>query len=145
MRECYRFSAKTALTGSVIAGLALGIFAPQVIQLFTESDPGYDVHWLSLYSPAVCGSSDPCVGSCRQYVLRGPWVCAWRNADRDVPPGQLLLPGAVPAGSLLRRNCVAATQAVADALCIVIIIPILRKVMRMVNEAEAEYRMQQKG
>ena len=45
-------------------------------------------------------------------------------------------------GSISR---VAATQAVADALCIVIIIPILRKVMRMVNEAEAEYRMQQKG
>ena len=33
----------------------------------------------------------------------------------------------------------------ADALCIVIIVPILRKVMRMVNEAEAEYNMPQKG
>ena len=149
VRECYRFSAKTALTGSVIAGLALGIFAPQVIQLFTESDPDM------MYIGSLCIRLQ-CValpihawGAVVNMFCAGLGYVHGAMLIAIVPPGQLLLPGAPvssPLAHFFRRIWrFAATPAVADALRIVIIIPILRKVMRMVNEAEAEYRMQQKG
>ena len=80
------------LPGSVIAGLALrAISAPQVIQLFTESDPDM------MYIGSLCIRLQ-CValpihawgGRCRRTFWR--MVLGYvrrRNADRDVPPGQL--------------------------------------------------------
>lgn len=145
VRECYRFSAKTALTGSVIAGLALGIFAPQVIQLFTESDPDM------MYIGSLCIRLQ-CValpihawGAVVNMFCAGLGYVHGAMLIATSRQGSCFFPVLFPLAHFFGGTGVAATQAVADALCIVIIIPILRKVMRMVNEAEAEYRMQQKG
>ena len=139
VKECYRFSAKTALIGAAIAGLSLGIFAPQIIQLFTESDPdmmrigALCIRLQCLALPIHAWGAVVNMFCAGLGYVRGAMLIATSRQ------GSCFFPVLFPLAYFFGGTGVAAVQAAADALSILIIVPILRKVMKMVHTEEEKY------
>lgn len=138
VRECYHFSARIALLASAAGGLLLGIFAPQVIGLFTESDP----EMLSI--GALCIRLQCLALPFHAWGAVVNMFCAGLGYVRGAVliatsrQGTCFFPIVLPLAYLFDGPGVASVQAVADILSIVIVIPILRKVMAKVTSAEKQ-------
>ncbi len=140
VRESYRFSAWTALIGAAVMALVLGLFANQVIYLFSESDPAVQrigalcirlqclalpIHaWVAVVNMFCAGLG----------FVKGALVLSTARQ------GSCFLPIVFPLAYLFGENGVASVQAVADILSLALAIPIMRHALGQVKLAEDQTR-----
>lgn len=133
--ESYRFSARTALIGSAIMGLLVGVFSDQIIYLFAEADAqmqqigslcirlqclALPIHaWVAVVNMFCAG-----LGYAKGALLL--------STSRQ---GSCFLPIVLPMASLWGANGVASVQAVADILTMALAVPILMRVRRRIRAA----------
>ncbi len=132
--ESFRFSAKTALIVSTIMALLVGVFANQVILLFSEADADMQaigalairlqcltlpIHaWVAVVNMFCSG-----LGKAKGALLLA-----------TARQGSCFLPIVYPLAWLFEANGVAAVQAVADGLTFFLAYPLIRVVLREVKE-----------
>lgn len=135
VKESYRFAAWTAVIGSIIMGLGLGIFANQLIALFGKN--GQTVAMWEI--GALCIRMQ-----CLALPIHG-WVdvvnmlCSGLgNAKGAVllstsRQGSCFLPIVYPMSWLWGANGIAAAQATADILSILLAFPLINKIKRQIQ------------
>ena len=137
--ESYRFSAKCALAISVIMALLLGLFANQVILLFSETDAEMQaigalaIRLQSIALPIhawVATVNMMCSGLGR---AKGALLLATARQ------GSCFLPIVYPLAWLFDKIGVASVQAIADVLTLILAFPLHRKILRDVRTKAAEY------
>ena len=142
VRESFRFASRTAIAVGLVMGAALALGADGVIALFAETDPEMEavgalcirlqclampVHsWVAVVNMFCAGLGD----------ARGALVL---STSRQ---GTCFLPIVYPMAWLFGTTGVAAVQAVADGLSLALAVPIVRKVLGRVKQAEAALETQ---
>ena len=138
VREGYRFAAVTALVGAAAMGLVLGLLAPQVIFLFSESD--LEVQRIG----ALCIRLQCLALPIHSWVAVVNMFCAGLGYVKGAlllatsRQGSCFLPLVLPMSLLWGANGVAAVQAVADVLTLALAVPIVRRVLQRVRQREEE-------
>ena len=137
VEESYFFSAKAAVIGSVVMAAIFGIFSPQIIALFAETDPEMQamgslcirlqclvlpIHGWVMVVNMLCASLG--------YAMRAFLLSTARQ-------GTCFLPILYPLTWLFGRYGLASVQAVADALSLVIAIPVIIHTLRVIRERRA--------
>ncbi|MCD8054124.1 MAG: MATE family efflux transporter [Lachnospiraceae bacterium] len=136
VRECYRFSARLALIFSACMAVLLAIFANPIIGLFSQVDP--EMQRIG----ALCIRTQCLALPIHAWVAVVNMFCAGLGYVRGAlllstsRQGTCLLPIVFPLAWLFGANGVACAQGIADILTILLALPILRRVLRMVREAE---------
>lgn len=138
VRAVYKFAAKTAIIGAAIMGLLMGIFSNQLIGLFTETDAdllrlgslcirlqciALAAHGWVMIVNMFCGAIGDAFGAVFLAIAR---------------QGTCFLPIVFPMAFLFGEMGLCAVQGTADVISIFLAIPIIRKVMKQVSEAEDE-------
>ncbi len=137
VKECYRFSAKTALIGAALVGAVLALLANPIIHLFSEADA--DVQQIG----ALCIRLQCLALPVHAWVAVVNMFCAGLGNARGAVllstarQGTCFLPIVFPMAYLFGAFGVASVQAVADVLTLFLAVPIMRGMMRKVREAEA--------
>ena len=138
VQECFRFSARTAVIGAIVMGLAVGLAANPIIRLFAEEDP----HMQEIGALAIRLQ-------CIALPIQG-WVavvnmfCAGLGRAREAlilatsRQGSCFFPLIFPLSMIWGQYGVASVQAAADALTLLLAIPIVRRVLKMVRTAMEE-------
>ena len=138
VEESYRFAARAAVAGAAVMGVLLAVFAEPLITLFAKTDPEMQAvgalairlqclalpahSWVAVVNMFCAGLGD----------ARGALIL---SSSRQ---GTCFIPIVYPLAWLFGAVGVASVQAVADALSLVLAIPIVRKVMKRVKEAESQ-------
>jgi len=135
--ESYRFCAKVAVIGSLIMALIVGIFADTFVVLFAGTDE--EMRRIGVFCM---------VSQCVALPIHG-WVavvnmlCAglgkakYALALSTSRQGSCFIPILYPLAWIFGAYGIAAVQAVADILTLVLAVPIIRSVRRMIAEAQA--------
>jgi len=143
VRESYRFSSTVALVGAGLMGLLLALFADQIIVLFAGTDPemqaigslcirlqclALPVHsWVTVVNMLCTGLGN----------ALGATILATSRQ------GSCLLPILYPLAHFFGGNGIAAVQAVADCLTLVLAIPMILFMLKKIDRTEQEYLRQQ--
>lgn len=138
VRESFRFASRTAIAVGLAMGAVLAVGADGVIALFAEADSEMEsvgalcirlqclampIHsWVAVVNMFCAGLGD----------ARGALIL---SSSRQ---GTCFIPIVYPLAWLFGAVGVASVQAVADALSLVLAIPIVRNVMKRVKEAESQ-------
>ena len=136
VRESYRFSSIVALAGAGVMALFVAIFANPIITAFAGTDPqmqeigalcirlqclALPVHaWVAVVNMFCVGLGN----------ARGAFLLATARQ------GSCFIPILYPLAYLLGAYGVAASQALADVLTLVLAVPIIIKMLGKVSEAE---------
>ena len=136
VRESFRFASRVAIIASAVMALCTFIFAGNIINLFTESDADmmrFGMLCIRLQSIALPVHAWVAVvnGLCAGLGYAGFAVAL--STSRQ---GTCFLPIVYIMARLLGENGIAAVQAVADCLTLVLAVPILRVVFRRIQDAE---------
>ncbi len=139
VRESYRFSARTALIGGIVMAAFLILFADKLIIAFAGTDQEMlRIGTICMISQAICL---PIHG----WVVVVNMLCAGLGQAKAAlilstsRQGTCFLPILYPLYWLFGAIGVACVQAVADALSLLIAVPILRKVHKKIDLAEQEF------
>lgn len=133
--ECYRFSARTAIVGAIVMGLAVGLSANPLVRLFSETDQAMQqIGALTIILQCVVLPIQGWVAVVNMFCAglgyaRGALILATSRQ------GSCFLPIIFPLTMFFGANGVASVQAVADVLTLLLAIPIVRRVLKMVREA----------
>jgi Na+-driven multidrug efflux pump len=143
VRESYRFSSKVALLGAAAMCLLIAVFADQLIVLFSGEDAemrrygalcirlqclSLPIHaWVAVVN-MFCSGLGNAIGALLLATAR---------------QGTCFLPVLYPMAGLWGAVGICAVQAVADALTLVLAVPIIVRMLRKVNAAEQDYLQQQ--
>lgn len=137
VEESYFFSAKAAVIGSVVMAAVLEFFSPQIITLFSETDPEMQaigtlcirlqclvlpIHGWVMVVNMLCASLG--------YAMRAFLLSTARQ-------GTCFLPILYPLTWLFGQYGLASVQAVADALSLAIAIPVIIHMLRVIRERRA--------
>ncbi len=138
VRESFRFTSWAAIIISGTMGLLLCFFAIPVIHLFTETDPVMqEIGALSIRLQSI-------VLPVHAWVAIVNMLCAGLGKAKyaltlsTARQGTCFLPFVHLVTYAFGAYGVASIQAIADLLTLVIAIPILRKMIRIIHEAERE-------
>ena len=138
VEESYRFCAKVAIIGSAIMALAVGIFADTFVVLFAGTDE--EMRRIGVFCM---------VSQCIALPIHG-WVavvnmlCAglgkakYALALSTARQGSCFIPILYPLAWIFGAYGIAAVQAVADILTMVLAVPIIRSVLKTVKEAKQQ-------
>ena len=143
VEESYRFSAKAALLGSAAMALVLGIFAPQIITLFSKTDP--DMQRLG----ALCIRLQCVALPIHAWVAVVNMLCAGLGFAgkafllATARQGTCFLPILYPMAFLMGELGIISVQAVAGVLTLVLAVPIIGIVRRQIGQARADFERQQ--
>ena len=130
VKESYRYAARTALVGALLMGAAVGVFAPQIIALFAESD-GEMRRLGALCIRLQCLALPP-----HAYVAVVNMFCAGLGRAKQAlllatsRQGSCFLPILYPLAFLFGADGIVSVQAVADVLTLALAIPVIRIVLR---------------
>lgn len=143
--ESYRFSAKIALMGSVAMAAILGIFTPQIIALFAETDPvmqeigmvcirlqcvALPIHaWVAVVNMLCSG-----LGQAGKAFLLA-----------SARQGTCFLPILYPMAYFYGAYGIASVQAVSDILTLVLAVPVITRVLKQVRAAMESEQTQNGG
>ena len=133
--ECYRFSARTAIGGAIVMGLAVGLSANPLVRLFSETDQAMQqIGALTIILQCVVLPIQGWVAVVNMFCAglgyaRGALILATSRQ------GSCFLPIIFPLTMIWEAYGVASVQAVADVLTLLLAIPIVRRVLKMVREA----------
>ena len=142
VEESYFFSAKTAVVGSVVMAAIFGIFSPQIITLFSETDPEMQA------IGSLCIRLQCLVLPIQGWVMVVNMLCASLGyAMRafllsTARQGTCFLPILYPLTWLFGRYGLASVQAVADALSLAIAIPVIIHMLRVIRERRVQKESQ---
>ena len=137
--ESYWFSAKCALAISTVMAVILGLFANQVILLFSEADAEMQaIGALSIRLQCIALPIHAWVAVVNMFCsglgkAKGALLLATARQ------GSCFLPIVYPLAWLFQANGVAAVQAVADVLTLCLAAPLIRKVLKEVKTKAAEH------
>lgn len=137
VRESFRFASRTAIAVGLAMGLALAMGADGVIALFAEADPEMEA------VGALCIRLQCLAMPIHSWVAVVNMFCAGLGDARGAlvlstsRQGTCFLPIVYPMAWLFGTTGVAAVQAVADGLSLALAVPIVRKVLGRVTQAEA--------
>lgn len=136
VREAYRFAVKTSVIGTIVMAGLVCLFAEPIIGIFTETDSelvrlgalclrlqciALPAHAWVMMVNMLCGAMGYAFGAVFLAITR---------------QGTCFLPIVFPMALIFKEIGVCSVQAVADVLSIFLTIPIARKCMRMIDEAE---------
>ena len=142
VEESYFFSAKTAVVGSVVMAAIFGIFSPQIITLFSETDPEMQA------IGSLCIRLQCLVLPIQGWVMVVNMLCASLGyAMRafllsTARQGTCFLPILYPLTWLFGEYGLASVQAVADALSLAIAIPVIIHMLRVIRERRVQKESQ---
>ncbi len=145
VRESYRFASWAAFIGAAAMGVVMGVLAPQVIRLFSESD--LEVQSIG----ALCIRLQCLVLPIHGWVAVVNMFCAGLGYVKGAlvlstaRQGSCFLPIVLPMALFWGSTGVASVQAVADVLTLALALPIIRRVLRMVRKKEEEYAWEVQG
>ncbi len=138
VREGYRFAARTALLGAAAMGLLLGIFARPLITLFAQSDPAMQE------VGALCIRLQCVALPIHSWVAVVNMLCAGLGHAKGAlllstsRQGTCFLPIVYPMAYFWGASGVAAVQAVADTLTLLLALPLIRGIMCKIRQAEEQ-------
>lgn len=136
--ECYRFASRFAFCGAAVMALTLGIFAPQVIALFTKTDAQM------LRLGALCIRLQCIALPIHAWVAVVNMLCAGLGYAgkafllATARQGTCFLPILYPMALLLGTMGIVSVQAAADVLTLVLAVPIIRRVKRQIETRRQE-------
>lgn len=138
VRGSFRFASRAALAGGAAMGLITGVFAPQIIGLFSSGDPelirlgslclrlqsvALPIHaWVAMVNHLASG-----LGKAKIAILLA-----------TARQGSCFLPVLYPLSRLFGAEGIAAVQAVADVLTLALAIPSLMQIRRLIDRTEKE-------
>ena len=137
-RSGYRFAARTALLGAAAMGLLLGIFARPLITLFAQSDPAMQE------VGALCIRLQCVALPIHSWVAVVNMLCAGLGHAKGAlllstsRQGTCFLPIVYPMAYFWGASGVAAVQAVADTLTLLLALPLIRGIMCKIRQAEEQ-------
>ena len=137
--ESYWFSAKCAIAISTVMAVILGLFANQVMLLFSEADAEMQaIGALSIRLQCIALPIHAWVAVVNMFCsglgkAKGALLLATARQ------GSCFLPIVYPLAWLFEANGVAAVQAVADVLTLCLAAPLIRKVLKEVKTKAAEH------
>ncbi len=143
VRESFRFASRTAIAVGLAMGAVLAIGADGIIALFAEADPEMEA------VGALCIRLQCLAMPIHSWVAVVNMFCAGLGDARgalilsSARQGTCFIPIVYPLAWLFGTVGVASVQAVADALSLVLAIPIVRGVIKRVKEAEAQAALAQ--
>ncbi len=138
VRESFRFASRTAIAVGLAMGVALAVGADGVIALFAEADSEMEA------VGALCIRLQCLAMPIHSWVAVVNMLCAGLGEARgalilsSARQGTCFIPIVYPMAWLFGTVGVASVQAVADALSLVLAIPIVRGVLQRVKQAEAQ-------
>lgn len=136
--EGYRFAAWTAVIGAAVMGLLLAAFARPLIGLFAKAGHAQEMREIG----ALCIRLQCLALPIHGWVAVVNMFCAGLGNARGAlllstsRQGTCFLPIVYPMSWLWGANGVAAVQAVADALSLILAIPLIRSVLRQIQTAD---------
>lgn len=142
VRESYRFSSIVALVGAGVMALFVAIFANPIITAFAGADPQMqEIGALSIRLQCLALPIHAWVAVVNMFCVglgnaRGAFLLATARQ------GSCFIPVLYPLAHLLGAYGVAAAQAAADVLTLVLAVPIIIKMLKMVSEAEKALAME---
>jgi len=138
VRESYSFSVKVSLIGSVVMAALLSIFAVPVIRIFAGADAEMEAIGalaIRLQCLAMPIHAWAAVVNMLCSGLGVGWGAMLLATARQ---GTCFLPVLYPLSRLFGSTGIASVQAVADVLSIFLAIPIVKRVFKIIRQAEEE-------
>lgn len=138
VQECYRFSAKVALIGSLIMAVIVGIFADTFIVLFAGSDA--EMRHIGV----ICMISQCIALPIHGWVAIVNMLCAGLGNAKGAlilstaRQGSCFLPILYPLAFFFGAYGIACVQALADILTLLPAVPIMRKTHKAISLAQQE-------
>ncbi len=134
VEESYFFATKMAIAGAAVMGLVLGVFAPQVISLFAETDPEMQaIGALAIRLQCLSLPVQAWVAVVNMFCA-GLGYAKYAFVLATSRQGTCFLPILYPLTWLFQANGIASVQAVADLLSIFLAIPIILRMLKVVRE-----------
>ena len=137
VKGCYDFSSRVSIIGALIMAAILGIFSDQLIQIFAGSDPemraigglcirlqciALPIHaWVAMVNMFCTGLGN----------AKGAFLLATARQ------GTCFIPILYPLAYFFGANGIAASQALADVLTLVLAVPLAVSTIRTVKQAQA--------
>ena len=137
VKESYRFAARAAIIGALAMGLTLALFAGQLIGLFAKSDQSAEMMTIGALAIRLQCLVLPIHG----WVAVVNMLCAGLGNARGAlllstaRQGTCFLPIVYPMAYFMGAYGVAAVQAVADVLSLLLAFPLVRRIKRQLEEA----------
>ena len=137
MQESYRFAAWTAIIGAAAMGAALALCAQPLIGLFAKADHAAEMRLIG----ALCIRLQCLALPVHGWVAVVNMLCAGLGNARGAlllstsRQGTCFLPIVYPMAWIWGAGGVAAVQAVADILTLILAVPLIRRVMGRVQQA----------
>ena len=137
VRDSYRFAARTAIIGAAVMGLTLAAFAQPLIGLFAKADHATEMQEIG----ALCIRLQCLALPVHGWVAVVNMFCAGLGKAKGAlllstsRQGTCFLPIVYPMAWLWGANGVAAVQAVADILSLLLALPLIRKIMKELQSA----------
>ena len=138
VQECYRFSAKVALIGSLIMAIFVGVFADTFVVLFAGTDA--EMRRIGV----VCMVSQCIALPIHGWVAIVNMLCAGLGNAKGAlilstaRQGSCFLPILYPLAFLFGAYGIACVQALADILTLLPAVPIMRKTQKAISLAQQE-------
>ena len=141
VRESYRIAAKIAFFGAAVMGVLVFVFARGLIGLFTQTDGEM------LRIGALCLRLQNIALPIHAWVAIVNMLCVGigkakgATALSTARQGTCFLPIVYPMARFGGAYGIASVQAVADVLTLVLAIPIKNRMLRIIDETAAEYKL----
>jgi len=139
VRESYHFAARTAIIGAAVMGLALALCAQPLIGLFAKAGHAAEMREIG----ALCIRLQCLALPIHGWVAVVNMFCAGLGNAKGAlllstsRQGTCFLPIVYPMAWLWGAAGAAAVQAVADILSLFLALPLIRRIMKQVRQAEA--------
>lgn len=137
VKESYRFASRAAIAGALVMGLTLALFATPLIGVFAKADQSAEM----LEVGALCIRLQCLVLPIHGWVAVVNMFCAGLGNARGAlllstsRQGTCFLPIVYPMAWAWGAYGVAAVQAVADLLTLLLAVPLIRRVKRQIQAA----------
>jgi len=138
VRESYRFAAWAAIIGAAVMGLILALFAHPLIGLFAKAGHADEMREIG----ALCIRLQCLALPVHGWVAVVNMLCAGLGNAKGAlllstsRQGTCFLPIVYPMAWAWGANGVAAVQAAADILSLLLAVPLIRRIMKQIKQAE---------
>ncbi len=137
VEESYFYATKLAIAGAAVMGLVLGIFAPQVITLFSETDPEMQaIGALSIRLQCLALPIQAWVAVVNMFCA-GLGYARYAFLLATSRQGTCFLPLLYPLAHFFGARGLASVQAVADILSVFLAVPVIIRMLKVVRRRRA--------
>lgn len=138
VEESYFFASKMAIVGAAIMGLTLAFFAPQVIVLFSQTDPEMqEIGALCIRLQCLALPFQAWVAVVNMFCA-GLGYAGFAFILATSRQGTCFLPLLYPMAHFFGSIGISSVQALADTLSVILAIPIILRMLHIVREQRAK-------